>query len=134
MEARLMLSNGSPGRVQLRKYSRLAVSFPVTFRVAGEKRICSGRSRDIGGGGMHFESDASVAKETRLTIWFALEPGSKLEVEGIVAATFRPPGESPHQYRVAFTGLTESARSPILSYVFEAWRAALLKQALLKQV
>jgi len=32
-----------------------------------------------------------------------------------------------HQHRVAFSALPESVRSVILAFVFEAWRAALLK-------
>jgi hypothetical protein len=122
-----MLKNEPASGVQLRKYSRLPVDFPVTYQIDGTALSELGRSRDIGGGGIYFESNEVLAKGACLVLWFDLEPGLKIEARGVVASSTPNPATQAYQHRVAFSDLPENVRSIILAFVFEAWRAALLK-------
>src|SRR5450631_3217775 len=109
-----MLKNEPASGVQLRKYSRLPVDFPVTYQVDGAVLSELGRSSDIGGGGIYFESQEALAKGACLVLSFDLEPGLRIEARGIVASSTPDPATKAHQHRVAFSALPESVRSVIL--------------------
>jgi hypothetical protein len=129
-EARLMLDAEPKTGVQLRKSKRLPVTFPLTYRLDGDPSVKLGGARDIGSGGIYFESIESLPKEALVTVWFELRPELKIEVRGrVVASTSIDGPQQMHRNRVAFAAVSDGVRDSILSFVDKAWRADLMHQA-----
>jgi hypothetical protein len=115
--------------VQLRQSKRLPVTFPLTYRLDGAS-VKLGGARDIGSGGIYFESIESLPKDALVTIWFELRAELKIEVQGrVVASTSVEGPQQMHRNRVAFAAVSDGVRDSILSFVDKAWRADLMHQA-----
>jgi methyl-accepting chemotaxis protein len=112
--------------IQLRKSPRFRVDFPVTYTVAGKPGFRRGQARDLGGGGICFESDENLMPNMLLTISFELAPPTKIDVAGRVVAS--RPGENGMSYshRIAFTTVSDFDQNSILSYIRETRRDTLI--------
>lgn len=113
--------------VYLRQYPRMPVEFPLIYHVDGSGVKKKGRARDIGGGGIHFESAEAIAPGSAMTISFALRAGVTVEVRGQLASFSSDPATGNHFHHVAFSGVSDGVRDSILKHIFEAWRADLAK-------
>jgi hypothetical protein len=121
-----MLDNPLAG-IQLRQHARLPVDFALTYVRDGDPAVKPGRARDIGGGGIYFESQESLPKASSVKIWFELGRGTTIEVDGQVASSSRDPANDVHGHRVAFIKLPDPVRDTIVAYIFDAWRTALME-------
>ena len=122
-----MLSNrrGKDG-IRLRQHSRLSVNFPLTYVVEGDVAPKPGRMRDIGGGGIQFESAESFAQNSALTIAFELPPGLDVELRGRTVLSV-PDADDRHRHRVAFVSVPDSVRTAIVDYVYKAFFDELMR-------
>jgi methyl-accepting chemotaxis protein len=116
-------SNVEP--IQLRKYPRFRVQFPLTYWIDGGSAVKHGRARDLGGNGISFNSDEHLAENIALRISFGLQHGVTIEVGGRVLATDSGARKSEYFHRVVFTTIGEEIRELILAYILEARRDAL---------
>jgi methyl-accepting chemotaxis protein len=120
-----LTASGDSEPIQLRKFPRFRVQFPLEYTIAGRSDVKHGRARDLGGNGISFESDDSLAENTSLTISFELQAGLSIELNGCVLATESDAGNSVRYHRVVFTTISDAVRDAILAYILEARRNAL---------
>lgn len=113
------------GPIQLREYPRFRVDLPLIYVVNGRPGIRRGHARDLGGGGICFESDERLPENTATTLQFELQAGVKIEVSGRVVSTEHDSPHALHRHHLAFSGLSETLRDSILTYILEARRKAL---------
>jgi c-di-GMP-binding flagellar brake protein YcgR len=113
--------------IQLRKSPRFRVAFPVSYVVDGSSVVKRGQSRDLGGGGIYFESGENLSANTSMTISFELRPGVKVELRGRqITASDHDPANTVYGHRVAFFEIPDVVRESILSYILEKRREALM--------
>jgi c-di-GMP-binding flagellar brake protein YcgR len=123
-----MSSDRANDAAQLRKHPRLEAVFPLAYSIEGDAAVNHGRSRDIGGGGISFDSSEPIAPNAEVTIWFELRPGLKISVSGRIVSTSVDRAANTHRHRFMFTKISENVRDSILTYIFESWRHSLLNQ------
>jgi hypothetical protein len=111
--------------IQLRKYPRFRVHFPLSYTLEGQTARKIGRARDIGGNGLCFESDERLRASATLTLGFELQAGVKLEVRGRVLSVEGDTEHAACSYRVEFLAMPDAVRECILTYILEARRNAL---------
>jgi len=111
--------------IQPRKYPRNRVSFPLQYALDG-KPVRKGRARNLGGGGICFESDESLPVDTTMTLWFTLPDADPLEACGRVVATELDSANSAHVHHISFSTLSDLGRDSILTYVSEGRRQLLM--------
>jgi methyl-accepting chemotaxis protein len=118
-----------PDQIQLRKYPRFRVEFTVLCTVLGEPGSFSGHARDLGGGGICFESERSVPIETDLTLRFELPNGIRIEADGSVKGCQFDAHHGRYVHRIAFSTIADDVRDTILSYILEARREIIVATA-----
>ena len=69
--------------IQLRKFPRFRVNFPLTYSVDGDSVLKTNRAQDLGGGGICFQSEQRFAESTPMKIRFELRPGQKIEAHSV---------------------------------------------------
>jgi methyl-accepting chemotaxis protein len=111
--------------IQPRKYPRNRVSFPLQYALNG-KPVRKGHARNLGGGGICFESDESLPVDTAMTLWFTLPDVDPLEACGRVVATELDPANSVHVHHISFSTISDLGRDSILTYVREGRRQLLM--------
>lgn len=103
-------------RTQMRHFVRVSV-FGMRMDVDGQ---AGGRLLDLSAGGLGFESPHEYARGEILEFRFALPQSGPVSVRGeILRVAGRRNGESgPYHYGVSLTGLDESVRVKIMTWVF----------------
>ena len=108
--------------IQVRKYLRLDIQLELRYAVGG-KGAAKGRTRDIGGGGICFESEQSLPLSTSLTVWFQLPDKTAVEASGRVVAAEFDEARSTYVHHVSFSQPDKG--DSISSYIIDARRRAL---------
>jgi methyl-accepting chemotaxis protein len=108
--------------IQVRKYLRLDIQLETKYALAG-KAVAKGRTRDIGGGGICFESDQPLAAATPLTVWFQLPNKIAVEAAGRIVGSHFDEGAHVHVHHVSFSQADKD--NAISSYIIDARRRAL---------
>jgi hypothetical protein len=113
--------------IKVRQHLRSRVAFDVDYRVDG-KQNTRGRARDIGGGGMCFESEEAISPKSALTLRFSLPDIGQVETRAqLVSATFDS-ARSVYSHHVSFDAFPDSLVDAISSYILETRREVLLGQ------
>lgn len=113
------------GPIQRRKDPRFRVNFPLTYTADGNRAVKTGHARDLGAGGICFESDAPLAKNTSVRILFELNPSEQLEAEGRVIGTDPDSPKGKFYHHLEFLELDGAIRESIMAYILEARHEAL---------
>ena len=97
-----------------RKHDRKKVRVRVTS-VEGEK-IHLGWTRDVGGGGLCLESEASMEENKTLTLMFYLEKGVRVQAKGQVVWV-SDESEKPRLFGFCFKEISEEDRQRVTGFV-----------------
>jgi chromosome segregation ATPase len=110
--------------IQPRKYPRVRVSFQVHYAQDGKPKM-EGSARNLGAGGICFESHEALPVDAPVAIRFALPRGATIEARGRVVATEFERAHSVYVHNIAFSAISETVRDSIKSYIIEARREVL---------
>ncbi len=102
--------------VQVRRYLRLRISLELRYAVRG-RAAATGRTRDIGGGGMCFECDRSLAIDTEVKVRFQLPNTNMIEATARIVATEFDKAKSVYVYHVCFSPISDMVLDSITSYI-----------------
>jgi methyl-accepting chemotaxis protein len=108
--------------IKVRQYLRLDIALELRY-AAGGKAVAKGRTRDIGGGGICFESKQSLGISTSMTVWFQLPNKIVVEASGRIVATEFDEAKSMYVHHVSFS--QPDKEDSISSYILDARRHAL---------
>ena len=95
----------------------------MKYAVSG-KAVAKGRTRDIGGGGICFESGQSLPVSTSMTVWFQLPNKIAIEASGRIVATEFDQAKSIHVHHVSCSQQPDEG-DPISTYILETRRRVL---------
>jgi methyl-accepting chemotaxis protein len=112
--------------IQQRKTPRFRLNFPLTYVLDGTASRKRGRARDLGGGGICFESDEKLPRNASMTLSFELAPALRIESCGRVVGTDHDPVNAVYLHHIAFTAIADAMRESILAYIIEARRGVLM--------
>lgn len=102
--------------VQERQYRRLRISLELRYTVRGSG-AATGRTRDIGGGGICFECDRSLAIDTELKVRFQLPNTNMIEATARIVATEFDKATSVYVYHLCFSPVSVMVLDSITSYI-----------------
>ncbi len=108
--------------IQVRRYLRLDIILELRY-AAGGKASAKGKTRDIGGGGICFESEQSLPISTSLTVRFQLPNKTSIEASGRIVATEFDEANSMYVHHVSFSQPDE--QDSISSYIIDTRRRVL---------
>jgi methyl-accepting chemotaxis protein len=87
--------------IKVRKYLRLDINLDLRYAIGG-KVTAHGNTRDIGGGGICFESAQSLPVATSMTVWFQLPNNISVEASGRIVAAEFDKAKSMYVHHVSF--------------------------------
>jgi len=102
--------------VQVRQYLRLRISLELRYAVGGGA-AAKGRTRDIGGGGLCFESDQGLPVDTAVRVRFQLPNTNMIEATARIVATAFDKAQSVYVHHVAFSPISDMVVESITSYI-----------------
>jgi methyl-accepting chemotaxis protein len=108
--------------IQVRKYLRLDINLELRYAVGG-KAAAKGNTRDIGGGGICFDSEQNLPVSTSLTAWFQLPNKISVEASGRIVATEFDEAKSRYVHHVSFSQPDKD--DSISSYILDTRRRVL---------
>jgi methyl-accepting chemotaxis protein len=111
--------------IQLRKDPRFRANFPLAYTVDGNRTVNAGRARDLGGGGICFESDAPLPANASIKVWFELRLSQTIEVNARLVETDVDSPKGKFYHHVEFFEMDDGIREVILAFILEARRDAL---------
>ena len=112
-------------KVQRRDYVRIAVSFPVTFRMVTREGLSEPYKAimlDLSGGGMRFSTKEPVEIYSLLYAQFSL-PNERLEIPVRVTRAEKIEDTKQYSVSVKFHEISERERDKIIRCVFDIQRA-----------
>lgn len=110
--------------IKERKYLRLRIELELKYAVDGGFST-KGRTRDIGGGGICFESMESVPIDTSMTVWFRLPNASAIEASARCVATEFDSARSLNVHHLSFSKVPDAVVGLISTFVSDARRELL---------
>lgn len=117
-------------KAYVRNYPRLDAIFPITCVVDGRSTVHRGRTRDIGGGGLSFETPDELSdRNVPLDIAFEIR-GVSVKARGEIVSSSYDAANSVHLYRLAFTKIPHNAHTLVTAYVLRNRLAAIVSRAL----
>jgi c-di-GMP-binding flagellar brake protein YcgR len=102
--------------IQERQYLRLRISLELRYAVRG-RAAAKGRTRDIGGGGICFECDQSLAIDTAVSVRFQLPNTNMIEATARIVAAQFDKAKSAYVYHVCFSPISDRVVDSITSYI-----------------
>lgn len=102
--------------VEVRQYRRLRISLELRYAVRG-RAAATGRTRDIGGGGICFECDRSLAIDTEVKVRFQLPNTNMIEATARIVATEFDKATSVYICHVCFSPISDMVLDSITSYI-----------------
>jgi len=109
----------------MRKFSRAAVSMPVSYVRDGANDPRTGEANDLGGGGMRLATAEDLPLGAVLLMRFRL-PGSDHEIplRGRIVLSFYNAVEKQYFHGIAFTQIDPRDQDHIVNYIAELMQAS----------
>jgi methyl-accepting chemotaxis protein len=106
-------------QIKERNYLRLRLELEMKYALDRGRKL-NGRTRDIGGGGICFESAESQPIETTMIVWFSLPNGTAIEARARSVATEFDAARSAHVHHLMFSNIADAMVDQISSFVSDA--------------
>ncbi len=127
-------------RIQRRKFFRLKVVLPLTFKILGDSQISEdnlqgekvpvykGYCMDISGGGLKLVTNQELGHQTLITCCVPLLDGAIIDVKGKVIRTLPLEGLAlKYGYGIAFVDIDPKTQDKLIKFVFEKQRDLICK-------
>ncbi len=102
----------------LRRYVRVAVSFPVTYTQNGDDEEKDGHASDLGGGGVRLSTPEDLPLGAVLLLRFPVpNVGREMMVRGRIVLSFYDAKSKRFFHGVAFTQIDPRDREEIIGFV-----------------
>ncbi len=101
-----------------RRYVRVAVDFPVSYSREGVEETKTGRSADLGGGGVRIATDEDLPLGAMLLLRFKVPPTEReMVARGRIVLSFYNADEQQFFHGVSFTHIDPRDQDEIIRYV-----------------
>jgi len=115
--------------IKERKYLRLRIELELKYAVDGGFSA-KGRTRDIGGGGICFESTENVPTDASMTVWFHLPNAGAIEARARCVTTEFDNARSLNVHHLSFSNVPDAVVASISRFVSDARHEVLTSREL----